>query len=129
MSNNEQVFIRAATPVTVAKVIKRVNPSKPAQGRFWMATIPKADWKIPDALPGGCNWIRGQEEIGEGGFHHYQVILGFAKPVRMAPVKRALCEQAHVELTRSAFADEYVWKEESRVEGTQFELGSVINCL
>lgn len=30
----------------------------------------------------------------------------------------------HHELTRSAAADEYVWKEETRIEGTQFELGT-----
>lgn len=30
---------------------------------------------------------------------------------------------AHCELTRSDAADEYVWKEETRIAGTQFELG------
>lgn len=30
---------------------------------------------------------------------------------------------AHCELTRSEAADEYVWKEDTRIAGTQFELG------
>ncbi|KAK5664380.1 hypothetical protein QVD99_000112 [Batrachochytrium dendrobatidis] len=37
--------------------------------------------------------------------------------------KSILCPTAHVELTRSQAAIEYVWKEDTRIEGTQFELG------
>lgn len=33
------------------------------------------------------------------------------------------CREAHVEPSRSEAADQYVWKEESRVDGSQFELG------
>lgn len=38
-------------------------------------------------------------------------------------VKRVFSDRAHCELTRSQLAEEYVWKEETRVPGSQFELG------
>lgn len=41
----------------------------------------------------------------------------------LGTVKEYSCETAHCELSRSEAADEYVWKEDTRIEGTQFEIG------
>ena len=46
-----------------------------------------------------------------------------SKKVTLAQLKRCFCTQAHVELTRSQAAEEYVWKEETRIPDSQFELG------
>lgn len=69
-------------------------------------------------------YVRGQRELGAGGFEHWQILVAFKKKIRLLGVKRFFGEQCHSELSRSAAADAYVWKEETRIEGTQFELGS-----
>lgn len=61
-------------------------------------------------------------EIGDGGFEHWQIVVGFKKPIRLRGV-RELFGNYHAEPSKSDAADEYVWKEETRVEGTQFLLG------
>jgi len=92
------------------------------QGLYWILTIPHhffTPYPIPDAV-----WSRGQLEIGEGGFCHWQLVVGFAKKKSLASLRSLFGQECHAELTRSAAADEYVWKEETRVQGTQFEFGS-----
>jgi hypothetical protein len=42
----------------------------------------------------------------------------------LAGIKRIFGDSVHAELTRSAGANDYVWKEDTRVEGTQFEHGT-----
>lgn len=74
-------------------------------------------------MDANLTWIKGQQELGAGGLLHWQVVVGFSKPRRLAAV-RALFPGAHAEPTRSAAADDYVWKEDTRVAGTQFDLGS-----
>lgn len=92
--------------------------------KFWMATIPARDWQPPQDLPEGVMYLKGQKEIGEGGFEHWQVVIRTTTNQRIAGCKRLLGSQsAHVEPTRSAAALAYVWKESTRVAGTQFELG------
>lgn len=91
------------------------------QGTHWLATIPHngfTPW-----LPPGVSYIKGQLEEGEGGFLHWQVVVYFSgkKSLRQC---RELFGPFHFEITRSAAAEDYVWKEETRVDGTQFELGS-----
>jgi len=90
------------------------------QGRYWIFTIPYH--LFTPYLPPGCVWSRGQLELGEGGFLHWQFISLFEKKVSLASV-RHLYGNVHAELTRSESAIEYVWKEDTRVEGTQFEIG------
>lgn len=90
------------------------------QGIYWMLTVPHADY-VP-YLPPGCAWIRGQLELGASGFLHWQILVSFAKKVSLVAV-RSVFGNAHAELSRSAAAADYVWKEETRVAGTQFELG------
>ena len=92
-------------------------------GRFWLGTL--YQWNPPNELPGlSVVWIKGQQECcPTTGRLHHQIIAGFKRQVRLATVKREVGE-GHWEVTRSVAADEYVWKEDTRVEGTQFELGA-----
>lgn len=90
------------------------------QGTHWLATIPVygfTPWLAP-----GCCYCKGQLEEGEGGFKHWQVVIYFERKKSLHQC-RELFGPYHFELTRSAAAESYVWKEETRIEGTQFELG------
>lgn len=73
-------------------------------------------------LPSGCTWIRGQLERGDGGYLHWQVLVSFRKKVSLAGVVSVFGKH-HAELTRSEAAGEYVWKEETGIPATRFELG------
>lgn len=88
-----------------------------------MVTIPFADWR-PDGLPGEASYLKGQAEQGhESGFLHWQLVIYFPRKVRLATVKRCLCNTAHAELSRSSAVEAYVFKEDTRVPDTQFEFG------
>ncbi|KAI3632020.1 hypothetical protein MIR68_009856 [Amoeboaphelidium protococcarum] len=47
----------------------------------------------------------------------------FNKKVTLTKAKSFFPNQSHLEQSRSQAADDYVWKEDTRVPGTQFELG------
>lgn len=90
------------------------------QGTYWILTIPQHCF-IP-YLPPQCSWIKGQLERGDGGFLHWQLVVAFRRSVRLSAVR--LCfGPYHAELSRSAAANEYVWKDQTSVDGTRFELG------
>jgi len=90
------------------------------QGIFWLLTIPQASF-VP-FLPPPVRWIRGQLELGVGGFLHWQIMVAFTSKKSLAGVRETF-GHFHAELSRSGAASEYVWKEDTRVLGTQFELG------
>lgn len=92
-------------------------------GRYFLLTIPQH--LFTPFLPPGVQWIRGQLERGERtGYLHWQLSVAFPKTTRPAGVKRIFGNGIHIELSRSDAADSYVWKDDTRVEGTQFELGA-----
>lgn len=91
------------------------------QGRMWILTIPHDKWK--PCLPEAVSYIRGQREIGAGGFDHWQVVAYLKKKGSLATLKGCFCAEVHGELTRSEAAEGYVFKDETAVEGTRFELG------
>lgn len=100
------------------------NYCMPAQQyRHFLLTIPENDW-TPDLheLWGYC---KGQLEEGEGGYRHWQVYAVARRPTTVTGFKRNLPRTAHVEPTRSQAARDYVWKENTRVSGTPFELGTL----
>ncbi|AMB42996.1 putative Rep protein [Circovirus-like genome DHCV-2] len=98
-------------------------PAIPDQQRWWILTIPHADFT--PYLFAGAKYVRGQLELGAGtGFLHWQIVVQFEKPQRLTAVKKLLGQSVHAEPTRSEAAVEYVWKEDTRVDGTQFELGN-----
>lgn len=90
------------------------------QGTIWLGTIPQYGF-VP-WLPAGIVYIKGQLENSESGFLHWQIVFYLARKGSLRSV-RELFGPYHFELTRSQAAEEYVWKEATRVEGTQFELG------
>jgi len=92
-----------------------------SQGRYWMLTIPEADY-VP-ILHESCNYIKGQAEIGESGYRHWQLVAYFPRKVRLAKVKEVFGATAHAEVTRSDAALQYVWKDDTAIPDTRFEYG------
>ena len=81
---------------------------------------------IMSALAGllAVAYIRGQLEQGQTtGYLHWQLLCQYPKQVRLSAVKKDFGNSCHAEPSRSEAADEYVWKEETAVAGTRFELG------
>lgn len=92
------------------------------QAIYWLLTIPHADF-LP-WLPPSCNYIRGQLERGaDSGYLHWQILVAFKRSVRLGAVKSDFGATCHAEKSRSRAATDYVWKDQTRVDGTQFELG------
>jgi len=94
------------------------------QGRYWILTIPHH--MFTPFLPTGVCWIKGQLERGnETGYLHWQLVLSLPAKKTLAYIKTIFGSGSGFrgELTRSNAAESYVWKEDTRVEGTQFELG------
>ena len=92
------------------------------QARYWILTIPEDDF-VPH-LPSGVDYVKGQLENGhQTGYLHWQCIAYFKRNTTLHRVKRLFGSSCHAEPTRSAAAEDYVWKEDTRVENTQFELG------
>lgn len=92
------------------------------QARYWILTIPHANF-LP-FLPPGVVWIRGQLERGTNdGFLHWQLAVTFGTKVRLKRVRDTF-GPFHAEPSKSDAAEQYVWKEDTRVDGTQFELGT-----
>lgn len=94
-----------------------------SQGIYWLLTIPADDYAPTNVRPKSVAWVKGQRERGAGGYEHWQLIVAFRTKVRLVAVKKVFGPTAHCELSRSAAAEAYVWKEDTRVEGTQFEVG------
>lgn len=95
-----------------------------AQGIYWLLTIPHNEFT--PFLPPTISYIRGQLERGaDTGYLHWQLLIISTKKCRLAAIKKLLGPRVHAELSKSSAANDYVWKEETRVEGTQFELGSI----
>jgi len=77
--------------------------SKPRrQGIFWILTIPRRDF-VPDPNT-NLSWIRGQLEIGESGYEHWQLLVAFPKKVSIRQVKGVFGKTCHAELSRSSAA-------------------------
>lgn len=90
--------------------------------KFWIGTLPQNTYT--PYLPHGVVWIRGQLESGSSSdYLHWQVVVCLSRTQRLSWLKRVFGDQGHWEPTRSRAAEEYVQKEDTRVEGTQFELG------
>lgn len=89
--------------------------------RYWLGTC-YCDGR-PAELPSDTAWIKGQqEECPTTGRLHWQLFVAFTKNQRIGGVRSKLCG-CHWEPSRSQAAELYVWKEDTRVEGTQFEIG------
>lgn len=99
------------------------------QGIFWIATwsCEHAPAGFSDSLPEHLQWIKGQREIGAGGFQHWQFVFACKAKTSLAGLTKTF-PGAHCELTRSAAANEYVNKLDTSVPDTQFEFGAKPIC-
>lgn len=91
------------------------------QFKYFLLTIPHHEF-VP-WLPPGIAYIKGQLEQGATGYVHWQLLAVFERKLTLSTAKRSFSDSAHLEPSRSPAADAYVWKEDTRIEGTQFELG------
>lgn len=95
-----------------------------SQGIYWLLTIPQHEYT--PFLPSELQYAKGQLEVGNAtGYAHWQVLVAFKSKCRLNAVKKLFGPGTHAELSRSSAANDYVWKEETRVVGTQFELGAL----
>lgn len=96
---------------------------KPA--RWWIGTVPYSLFPdLSDRFDESVRYAVGQREVGaESGYEHWQVVVNFAKPARLAAVKKAFGGHGHWEPTKSDAAILYCQKADTRVAGTSFEYG------
>ncbi|QCX35043.1 replication-associated protein [Chiunvirus muliumi] len=94
------------------------------QGLYWILTISQENNEFEPHLPDSCAYIRGQLEEGANGFRHWQVMAAFTRKTSLRGLQEVF-GNCHAELTRSNAARDYVWKEDTRIEGTQFEFGTL----
>lgn len=99
--------------------------NKPAA--WWILTIPVHEFIA--YLPSGVDYLKGQIEEGDQtGYRHWQVVVHLRSQQRLSWIKKVFGDAAHAEPTRSAAALDYVWKDETRVDGTQIDLGKPPFC-
>lgn len=95
-----------------------------AQAKYWMVTI-RSHLFMP-WLPPRAVHIKGQLERGHTtGYEHWQLCICYEKKVRLSALKNTFGPEAHCEPTVSSTAQEYVWKDDTAVENTRFELGKL----
>jgi len=94
----------------------------PRQAFYWILTLSAAVHPAQPALVPGVQWIKGQKESGSGGFEHWQFVVGLSAKGSVRTLQ-GMFPGCHAEATRSKAAEEYVWKEDTRIDGTQFECG------
>ena len=103
---------------------KKFMPAITSQARYWILTIKHADFT--PYLPAGISYIKGQlERGGDTGYLHWQVLVHSSRKLRLGGLKAIFGNTIHAEPTRSSAANDYVWKEDTRVDNTQFELGTL----
>jgi len=101
------------------------NTSQSNQNRtkaiHWILTVPHHHFT--PYLPPQCTYITGQLERGQEGFLHWQFVVGFQHQIRLSGVRKIFGPH-HCEPTKTAQAEAYCHKEETRIEGTEFSLGT-----
>lgn len=97
------------------------------QARYWIATVPRADW-VPRWPIEGVTYIKGQAEVGGvTDYVHWQFVIVFDTKVTLTRAKQLIgLARVHLEPTVSKKALDYVHKDETAIEGTRFEHG--ITC-
>lgn len=88
-----QASTSSLSDVEMTQPVVTINPvpakTKARQGKFWILTIPKDDWSPPTALANDSelSYIRGQLELGESGYEHWQVVAYFHRKCTLKHVK------------------------------------------
>lgn len=93
------------------------------QGIYWLCTIPADSWSVPEPAvpPSDVSWLRGQLEQGASGYVHWQLVVALERKGSCATMQKIFGKNGHYELSRSKSAEDYVWKEDTAIEGTRFE--------
>nr|WAE43204.1 MAG: replication associated protein [Cressdnaviricota sp.] len=110
----------------------RRNPGTPStQARYWLFTVAAShngvDWSpTPDLINDSITYVKGQKEEGSGetNYVHWQFIVYTKRKIRLNSLKLFFPAWSHLEVSRSEAVESYVWKEDTRIEGSQFEYGS-----
>jgi len=93
------------------------------QFKYFLLTIPH--YLFTPYLPPNYDYIRGQLESGnDTNYLHWQLLVISSKKLTVTAVKRTFGDACHVEPSRSNRANDYVWKDDTAIIGTRFELGS-----
>jgi len=104
-------------------VADKKSKGSAAKAVYWLLTIP--GHAFTPYLPPGVAYIKGQREVGAGTeYAHWQLFVILSRQSRLSAIKKLFGDSCHAEPTRSSNAEAYCWKEDTRVDGTQFELGS-----
>ncbi|KAJ3267660.1 hypothetical protein HDV01_004519 [Terramyces sp. JEL0728] len=112
----------------------KVSQTSTPKARFWILTISYKDWKKPETIDAlaGVKYLRGQLEYSASQFLHWQLVVQYFEPVSFVAVKQLFSESAHVEMTYAIASWNYVWKDETAIKETRFEIGDnsdVLNVL
>jgi len=92
------------------------------KAKYWLLTIPQNEFS-PIYLPRGFAYLKGQLECAPTtGYLHWQCLAITTTQCRLSALKKTF-PTAHMEPSRSEAAEDYCWKEDTRVAGTMFELG------
>jgi len=93
--------------------------------KFWLITLPAQQHVFsPTLLPDGVAYLKGQLELSnETQLLHWQFVCCLTSRRRLAFVT-ALWPGCHAERTRSEAANDYVWKDDTSVADTRFEIGT-----
>jgi len=93
--------------------------------KWYILTLPALRYVYScAALPDRLDYVKGQLELSESGLLHWQFVLHCRQSLRSVAIRK-MFPGAHVEATRSAAAVAYVWKEDTSVADTRFEIGEV----
>lgn len=96
------------------------------QYRYWILTIRKDLFDPKATLHKDIQYIKGQQEKGNNtGYEHWQLIVHSKKKMTTYGMSK-IFPQCNIEPTRSKAAEDYVWKDDTKVEGTEFENGTPI---
>jgi hypothetical protein len=94
------------------------------QGIYWLGTMKyvEGEWDPATLISEEIVWVKGQQEVGAGGFHHWQFVFALSRKQRLNAVKKYFEPMnPHLELTKSKAAEDYVHKDDTAVLGTKFE--------
>lgn len=95
------------------------------KANYWIITCPYNAW-TPQTNE-EISFIKGQRELGEGGYDHWQCLLHTRRRLTIRQLKTYLPTQAHIEASRSNAAETYCCKEATRYPGSEpFEYGTRI---
>lgn len=96
------------------------------QYRHWIATLSATQnvWTPSESLlDDNLIYAKGQLELSDTNYLHWQFIISFKKKIRLNGIKKYFPSDIHLEPTNSDAAHDYVWKDDTSVPNTRFEIG------